>query len=146
MPRKADRIRSINNQIKAAGNTMVAAMSGRNVTARSAVSSIYPKSKRVSGFDRPIIVLKKINLGDEVTRQSVETAAARVRLQLSSDAARDNVQNSTFRSHDKKMATISHQEQYTSKDFHRYDFKRQRRLPKGSRRVSSLDLRREFTI
>lgn len=142
MARSARRIRSIHNGIARAMGVMVSCLSSNKSKRLSQSKPLFTAS---FSTNRPILVVKKkINLGDEVTRQSVEAAVAKFRPQLKSETSLGNFQSSTFRSHDKKVATRCHCDDYTSIDFRRIDYKRQRRRPKGSPRITSVGLRQEL--
>ncbi len=90
--KKASRIRLINNQMNYLNGLMVAALSGKNVQFVNKKSRVHKSADNI-GVSPQIRVIRKINLGEEVTRQSVESAIAKMSIGINSNDYADNCQS-----------------------------------------------------
>ncbi len=141
--KKAAKIRSIMRKVEYFSGLMVSALSGKSAEFRDRKPSLHAKNQPIPSLgNRRIIVKKKIDLADEVGRQSVENSVSILR-DLNAGVKINNSQSGGTRQIFEKSHPLG-ENKLSSKEREIVDHKRSRRRPKGSQRVTSLQFREGF--
>ncbi len=136
MPKSASKIRSVMAQVNYFQGLMVSAMSGKTVEFRRPSARLHKDKVFLPALGRQIVVIKKINLGEEVSRQRVAQSVASLRLGVTDGINGRNYQTGGTRIEIRKYHPLG-DEKLSSQERGIVDHKRQRRFPKGEKTLKA---------
>lgn len=135
MARRAGKIRSIMAQVNFFNGLMVSAMSGKTVEFRRPTAKLHKHKVILPAIGRQILVIKKINLGEEVSRQRLNQSVASLRSGIIAGINTTNYQKGGTRINANKGLPFL-AERFSSRDLGKVDHKRQRHFLKGSNSIN----------
>lgn len=137
MARSASRIRSVMAQLNFFNGLMVAAMSGKSVEFRRPAPKLNKEKVFLPVLGRQIKVIKKVKLGEEVSRQRTDQLVVSLRSGLLEGVNTSNYQRGGTKLRINKYHPLG-DERLSSEEMGIYDRKRQQYRPKGSQKLRDI--------